>query len=213
MPTVNGYSIVVGIGLEPFRLHHILLDAGDQPFSTFSLTLDDQMVLPERGSTVAVSIHGHRIQFDAGSGIDLVDQLCSRQGAVQTVGQALCESGTYMNSCPVFICTNRQIIGCYPKFGDNGFPGDCIGLFCFDTNESAKKIGYVSSKNQCFGQRIALLPVIGGSDVIIFRSGHFVRLWPGLTKRSAGANEYEYDRRKTKHVAIESRKFKVKGLR
>lgn len=59
MPAVDSHSIVLGVLFEPVGLNDIFLDTGDQSFSPLTLSLYDQMVLPEGGGAVAVRVHRH----------------------------------------------------------------------------------------------------------------------------------------------------------
>lgn len=152
MPTVDGDPIVVGEVFQLFRLDQVLFDASDQAFSSFSLPLDDEMMLPKGGCAIAVGIHRHRFDFDAGSLIDRVDHRGGGKYAMQAVCQSLCQPGRDVYACPILVGANGQVIGCRPEGCDADLSGGAVGGPHFNAHETAEKIGDVSLKDEAFGE-------------------------------------------------------------
>lgn len=161
MPAVDGHPVRFFVPQYLPRYHHVLFDTCDQPFSSFSLSFHDQMMLPHGDTTVPKGIHGYRLQLYLCRYVYIIDHFTGWQEAPQAVRNFLRRNRRKGHPRPIVICADAEVIRGNIVPGVDLFASGRISDTGVDPDESLQEFGHIPRQDQPDRQGITFFPMPG----------------------------------------------------
>ena len=147
MPAINSNPVRLFIPAYLSGNHNIFFDTGNQSLFAFSLTFDDQVMLPHGRGAIPVSKEGNWSEFQSCRLVNIIHHFPGGQETIKAVGYPLSRIGRNTDARPVITGTDTQVVRCDIKNSLDHLAGDAIREGNPDWYKLPEKWGQVARKD------------------------------------------------------------------